>query len=278
MFSENDRFLVTDDILASFHHITCLVLKKKIPYVHPTLQLEHRVYYAPTPFRLFHSWFKMDAFDGVVQESWLQFSNGVVFNNPWVVFKKKLELLKSNLGVWNSRNQDLISTKKKNLQELIKSIDSRLMGDDGSTTLKEQMVSLLKELLGLDHVSQVELARNEQIQWDIKGDKNFGHFHEILNRKSRQIANRGLMIDKVQVDNLTRVSEDFHAYYQSLLFHYKGWHPLIDASHFSTLAVTQVDILHSSFNQEEIKRAVWDYRSSKALGINDFTFGFIKHY
>nr|KAJ0208379.1 hypothetical protein LSAT_V11C500277190 [Lactuca sativa] len=131
-FSKLDRFLVTEGIMGYFPHLTGLVLEKKIPDYPPILLLEHRVDYGPTSFRLFHSWFLMDRFDEVVWESWL---------NP-------------DLGtVWNSTNRDQLSNKKKNVQEILEFIDRRLMIDDGSPDLREQRVSLLKEMSDLDHSS-----------------------------------------------------------------------------------------------------------------------------
>lgn len=53
---------------------------------------------------------------------------------------------------------------------MIKSIDSQLMGNDDSTTLREQHVSLLKD------ITHVELAQKAKIQWYIEGDENSGIF------------------------------------------------------------------------------------------------------
>ena len=82
---------------------------------------------------------------------------GVVLDNPCVIFQKKLQLLKSNLRKWNNNSRHMVATKKKNIQDSIESIDSRLMSDDGSATLREQRVSLLKELVDLDHSSQLDI-------------------------------------------------------------------------------------------------------------------------
>lgn len=41
------------------------------------------------PFRLFHSWFDMDGFDGLVHDFCLQAPEGELYTNPWVKFKKK---------------------------------------------------------------------------------------------------------------------------------------------------------------------------------------------
>ena len=47
---------------------------------------------------------------------------------------------------------------------------------------------------------------------------------------------------------------------------------------FSTLTPMQLDFLQSAFSFEEIKRAVWDCGSIKALGPDGFSFWFFKRH
>ncbi|KAL7597062.1 uncharacterized protein LOC111904184 [Lactuca sativa] len=173
-FSKLDRFLVMEGFLVSFQYLSTIVLEKNIPDHRPILLLEHRVDYGPLPFRLFHSWFDMAGFDNF--------------------------LLKSKLGVWNSNHRDMVGIKRKNMQDLLETIDSSIMEDEGYAILREQRVSLLKEMSDLDHLLQVDLAQKAKIQWGDEGDENSIFFQGILNRKRRQIAICGLMIDGVCVD------------------------------------------------------------------------------
>ncbi|XP_023762391.1 uncharacterized protein LOC111910809 [Lactuca sativa] len=145
-FSKLDRFLVTDGFMTAFPHLAGIVLEKNIPDHVPIILLEHMVDYGPIPFREFHSWFDRDGFENIVRDSWMSDLSGTGLDNPWVRFKKKLQRLKSNLRVWNLNYWNLLVTKKKNLQDLIESIDSRLMDGEGSSILREHRVSLLKEV------------------------------------------------------------------------------------------------------------------------------------
>lgn len=130
---------------------------------------------------------------------------GAVTDNPWIIFIKKLQLLESNLKKWNSNNRDSVFYKKKNLQDMIESIDGRLMGEDVSDSLREQEVFLLKEMSDIDPITQLELDQKVKLQWDIEGDENWGYFHGVINRKRHQIVICGLMIDKLGVDNPVQV-------------------------------------------------------------------------
>ncbi|XP_023769286.1 uncharacterized protein LOC111917882 [Lactuca sativa] len=164
-FSKLDRFLVTEGFLEFFPHLSAMVLDKNIPDRRPILLLEHRVDYGPTPFRIFHSWFDMEGFDDIVRETWATSVVDLDLTNPWVIFKKKLQFLKSKIREWNSKHWDMAASKRKNLQDLVEPIDVRLMEDEGSATLREQRVSLLKEISDLDHLAQVDLAQKAKIQW-----------------------------------------------------------------------------------------------------------------
>lgn len=109
-----------------FPHRTRLVLDKKITDHHHILLLEHKVDYGAIPFRTFYSWFNMDGCDDVVRDFWLQDMSS---NNLWVMFKKKLQNLKSNICVWNASSCDQLGNKRKELQDLLESIDAHLMVD-----------------------------------------------------------------------------------------------------------------------------------------------------
>lgn len=61
-------------------------------------------------------------------------------NNLWVMFKKKLQNLKSNICVWNASSCDQLGNKRKELQDLLESIDAHLMVDVDSASLWEQRV------------------------------------------------------------------------------------------------------------------------------------------
>ncbi|XP_023754992.1 uncharacterized protein LOC111903450 [Lactuca sativa] len=156
--SKLDRFLVSDAIMLHFLHIMGLVLDKNILDHHPIVLLEHQVDYSPSPFRIFHSWFDQDGFDEVVHNSWTSNVVGNLNDNPWVIFKKKLQFLKSNLRLWNSNARECFISKRKTLQDEVEEIDASLMLDGGSADLREQRVSAIKELTDLDHLSGVELA------------------------------------------------------------------------------------------------------------------------
>lgn len=64
-FSKLDRFMVSEGFLMHYPHLMGLVLDKNILDHRSIVLLEKCVDYGPTPFLLFHSWFKLNGFDDV---------------------------------------------------------------------------------------------------------------------------------------------------------------------------------------------------------------------
>ncbi|XP_023754373.1 uncharacterized protein LOC111902794 [Lactuca sativa] len=136
-FSKLDRFLVSKRLLVVFPHLSGMVLEKRKPDHRPILLMEHSVDYGPKPFRFFHSWFNHTGLDEVVHNSWSSVIKDEDIINPWVIFKKKLQLLKYNLRVWYHAVREGMDNKRKKLQDNIESIDTILMAGDGTANLRE---------------------------------------------------------------------------------------------------------------------------------------------
>lgn len=214
-FSKLDRLLVSDGVLDHFSHLTGLVLEEKISDHRPVLLLEHKVDYDPLPFRLFHSWLGMDGYDDLAMSSWVQAIDSI---HLWLIFKKKLQCLKSNIRSWNYSSHDWFDLKKKELHNLLDSIDTRLMVDDGSASLREQRVSVQKDLNVLDHLLHIDLAQKVKVHRGIEGDENSGFFHGTVNRKRYQIDIRGVFRNGFWVDDPGWVKEEFQLFFIRIYF------------------------------------------------------------
>lgn len=106
-----DRFLIYDGFLGFFPHLSGMVLQKHLLDHRHILLLEHRVDYGPVHFRGFYSWFDLEGFDEVVRSSWSQDQGTPGVYHPWVKFKNKLQLLKSNLHIWNTARRVRLGSK-----------------------------------------------------------------------------------------------------------------------------------------------------------------------
>ncbi|GJR00395.1 hypothetical protein Tco_0523379 [Tanacetum coccineum] len=68
--SKFDRFLVSKGLLVSFSYLSALCLDRNLSDHYHILMQELRIDYGPTPFNFFHSWFNMDGFDKMVEDTW----------------------------------------------------------------------------------------------------------------------------------------------------------------------------------------------------------------
>ncbi|GKA12844.1 RNA-directed DNA polymerase, eukaryota [Tanacetum coccineum] len=68
--SKLDRFLISDGILSSFPSISALCLDRHLSDHRPILLREVFSDFGPIPFRVFHSWFKREGFDAMVEQAW----------------------------------------------------------------------------------------------------------------------------------------------------------------------------------------------------------------
>ncbi|GKD20002.1 hypothetical protein Tco_1221705 [Tanacetum coccineum] len=149
--------------------------------------------YGPIPFRMFHSWFKMEGFNKFMDDTWD--SMNVMDSNGLIRMKKKLQLLKNAIKSWvkekkNSMNEAKFSIKCK-LTEVHKLFD-RGEGDD---EICIQRASLLKDLKDINSNEALDLSQKATIRWSIEGDENSKYFHGILNSKRSQLAIRGILHD-----------------------------------------------------------------------------------
>nr|GEX07937.1 RNA-directed DNA polymerase, eukaryota [Tanacetum cinerariifolium] len=100
--SKLDRFLVSEGIFMTFPTILAICLDRHLSDHHPIVLNEIHTDYGPTPFRVYHSWFKQDGFDALVENAWNSFTHND--SNWMILFKKKLQDVKK-LFEFGSGNQ-----------------------------------------------------------------------------------------------------------------------------------------------------------------------------
>ena len=99
----------------------------------------------------------------------------------------------------------------------------------------------------LDHISHMDLAQKSRVRWGVEGDENSGYFHGVINRKRRQLAIKGVMVEGQWVVEPSRVKEAFHSYYTHLFAKQNGVRPVTSSEMFSTLTADQSQLLQAPF-------------------------------
>ncbi|GJT23392.1 hypothetical protein Tco_0893329 [Tanacetum coccineum] len=76
----------------TYPNLSAICLDRHLSDHRPILLKEAYSDYGAIPFRIFHSWFQMDGFDKMVEQTWK--SMDIIDTNDLIRLKKKLQLLK----------------------------------------------------------------------------------------------------------------------------------------------------------------------------------------
>nr|GFB27342.1 RNA-directed DNA polymerase, eukaryota [Tanacetum cinerariifolium] len=186
--SKLDRFLVSESIISNFSAITGVCLDRHLSDHRPILLKEIYSNFGPTPFRLYHSWFRRKGFDAMVIQAWKSFS--LSDPNRLVRFKKKLQLLKISIRSWIKECNASQSCVKIGIMEELKAINLSLYSGVSSDDL------LLK---------RIELNR----------DENSKFFHGLINKKRSQLSIRGVFVDGDWITDPKVVKDAFRDHFAS---------------------------------------------------------------
>ncbi|GKB43987.1 RNA-directed DNA polymerase, eukaryota [Tanacetum coccineum] len=235
--SKLDRFLISEGLLVLFPYLMGLCLDRHLSDHRPIVMNESFLDYGPTPFRMFHYWFKMERFDKFVEKSWK--SMNLIESNVMICLKKKFQLLKYTIKDWSKENKAKLNVTKGDVQKKLSEVDKILDQNGGNADLLNHRSSLLKDLQEFNSIEFLELSQKAKVCWAIEGDENSKYFHEILNNKRSQLAICGILVDE-------------------------DW------------IVDPIEDLECVISYDEIKKEVWECGNNKSSGPDGFSFEFIR--
>ncbi|GJV77516.1 RNA-directed DNA polymerase, eukaryota, reverse transcriptase zinc-binding domain protein [Tanacetum coccineum] len=94
--SKLDRFLISEGLLTIFPYLSATCLDRCLSDHRPILMKEVFVDCGAIPFRLFHSWFRMNGFDKTAEETWknmiITHSNGIIRLKKDAIAKTKYSM------------------------------------------------------------------------------------------------------------------------------------------------------------------------------------------
>ncbi|GJW69783.1 RNA-directed DNA polymerase, eukaryota, reverse transcriptase zinc-binding domain protein [Tanacetum coccineum] len=188
-----------DSLMLVFPHLSAICLVKHLSDHRPILMRELNVDYGAIPFRVSHSWFNMEGFDKMVENSWK--NSNLVETNGMVLLKKKLQMLKEDIKLWSKEVRKRSSDAKLSIQKKISDVDKVLDQGGFSEDNVKYRSSLLKELQDINSTEASDIAQKAKVRWSIEGDENSKYFHGIHNKKRSQIAIRGVLADGEWIDD-----------------------------------------------------------------------------
>lgn len=209
--SNLDRFLILEGLLAIFPHLLAICFDRNLSYYRPILMRELCSDYGAIPFRLFHSWFQMDGFDKMVEETWKNMN--IVDDNGLIRLNKKLQFLKLKLRflIKNAKTERILE--KDNILNKLIEIDRLLDHGGTNTEVLNQRMELMKSLNELNSLEASEAAQKAKVRWSIKGNENTKYFHGVLNNKRSQLAISGVLEDSEWFAEPVKVKHAFFSHF-----------------------------------------------------------------
>ncbi|GJY97741.1 RNA-directed DNA polymerase, eukaryota [Tanacetum coccineum] len=109
--SKLDRFLVSDNLLHTYPHLSAISLERFLSDHRPILLREHHLDYGPTPFRFFHYWCEIDGFKNLVEDAWKDSPNNEAeidrgIGNEEIV-AKRMNLVKNLQDINNLNSMEM---------------------------------------------------------------------------------------------------------------------------------------------------------------------------
>ncbi|GJU26768.1 RNA-directed DNA polymerase, eukaryota [Tanacetum coccineum] len=274
--SKLDRFLVSEGIVSLFPSISATCLDKHLSDHRPILLHEVNSDFGPSPFRMFHSWFRRDGFDLMVEQAWCSFSHND--GNSLIRFKKKLQALKIIIRRWikskNLAQSGIINSVKEELIEIDKIIDSGSVTDE----LLLKRMDLSRQLIDFKHLDSCDSVQKSKIKWGIEGDENSKYFHGIINKKRSQLAIRGVLVDGDWCIDPGKVKDVFKQHFAARFKKPNSTRFKLNFVFPNRLSDDQVENMDRLISRDEIKSAVWSCGENKSPGPDGYTFEFFRRY
>nr|GEW61541.1 RNA-directed DNA polymerase, eukaryota [Tanacetum cinerariifolium] len=176
--SKLDRFLIFEGLLTTYPNLSAICLDRHLSDHRPILLKDVHSDYDAIPFRMFNSWFQMDGFDKMVEQTWK--SMDIVDPNGLIRLKKKLQVL-----------------------------------DQGGTNtdILKQRMELVKSLNDLESLEAMDITQKAKVRWSIEGDENTKFVHGILNNKISQLSIRGILMVGDWVNEPVQVKHAFFSHF-----------------------------------------------------------------
>ncbi|XP_057746795.1 uncharacterized protein LOC130966053 [Arachis stenosperma] len=266
--SRIDRALVSLEWLEAFLETFLRGAPRGLSDHFPIIVEEKRLRNGPRPFRSLDSWFTHEGFLRMVKEEWRGLGE--------IPFTDKLKALMVPLGRWHRDNFGDMDKKILKFEEEIQKIDDMVSNASYDGTVEARRKALVaccekwyvrKEL----HWKQMSRSRHA------KGmDKNTRYFHNLASARQRNNRIDTLIINGRLIRNQARIKLAIKEFYKDLYHQERSPEMGFRDGLVERISEEDSSALEMLPSPEEVKEAVWDCESSKALGCDGYNMNFIK--
>ncbi|XP_071708724.1 uncharacterized protein [Rutidosis leptorrhynchoides] len=251
-FSKLDRFIITNNVLEGVADLKGEVMARGLSDHSPISLMQDKVDFGLTYFKVFDSWFERRDVDDVVKNAWADLSS---VSNLNVVSKMRMLIQKLKAWIISSRSSE--ATRLKVISDQIQALDVTIDAGSAISDFVELRNRLFKEKVDISHFISLDSLQKANIKWDVEGDENSKFFHRTLKLKRRQQHIQGLMMDGNWIVDPSSIKNLFYDFFKQK-FGSSGSEAVFNSiqPHY-ILTSEDVNFLEQSFDDEEIKRAVW---------------------
>nr|GEV85490.1 RNA-directed DNA polymerase, eukaryota, reverse transcriptase zinc-binding domain protein [Tanacetum cinerariifolium] len=274
--SKLDRFLIFDNLMCSSPSISSISLDRFLSDHRPIIMHDAHYDYGPIPFKFFNYWFKLNGFDKLVEQTWLEAN--VNDQNSYSEFMNKLKYLKEKIWIWSRLHKESLKSRKSilkvELADLNRVIDKG-EGSDADGHRRREVVRLIQEE---EKVDAMKVAQKAKIRWSIEGDKESKYYHGVLNKTRGRLTIHGVLVDGIWMESPHLVKHELFEHFKNRFEKPNKSRIFLKRYFVKRISLEKNDDLERKVSNEEIKRAVWDCGIDNALGPDSFTFGFYRRY
>lgn len=123
---------------------------------------------------------------------------------------------------------------------------------------------------------KLHLIQKSKNKWVQDGDENSTFFHALIKIKNRRRNLTGLMVNGMWISDVNFIQNEVVMHYSDKFRETRHERFVIIRDNFKQLFEVDRGFLDAPFELNEVKDAFWNYGEEKALGLDGFTFKFIK--
>ncbi|GKV32262.1 hypothetical protein SLEP1_g40879 [Rubroshorea leprosula] len=120
------------------------------------------------------------------------------------------------------------------------------------------------------------LQQKSRKTWLMLGDANTRFFHNCVKGRWRRNEINSVQVNGAQIVEARQMKEEISSFFEQLYKEEKQERPRLDGVVFQQISQDDNETLIAPSSEEEIKEAIRDCDSSKALGLDGFNFKFVK--
>nr|GEU53874.1 reverse transcriptase domain-containing protein [Tanacetum cinerariifolium] len=188
-----------------------------------------------------------------------------VSGSPPVAFKTELQRLKASIKEWRLGVQKLEEAVFCELRNKIDRLDNKDELAPLCPVKIKSRINSVKLPANIKHQKVKDLKQKAKVRWASEGDENSHFFHGIINGRRNRSRINGMNIHGEWITKPSIIKNHIFNYF-SIRFREENYsRPLFSSNLFKHLSIREAQTLDCPFTLNEIKEAVWDYGSSKAL-------------